>query len=654
MNNEKVQVVIQAVDEASAVLKRVSSSLDGAKKAFDSLGEASISTGKSIISGLQSGFGFLVDKVKEVSLLVGGAAVGITAFGIKSAADLQQTSIAFEVMLGSADKAKTLMGQLSKMAKSTPFEFPELADTAKLLLSYGIQQKDIISNTRMLGDLSMGEAAKLKTLALAYGQIASKGKLAGQEVLQLTSAGIPVVGKLAEKFKVTREQMDDMISRGQIGFKDVQDILTGMTQKGGPFFGMMDRQSKSFNGLISTAKDTFGQFARNIVGLDDEGVAKPGGLFDRLNGYLSQLMSDENQARFTQLGAAIGDFFINVIEKYGSRAAEVLSGIGDVVQGVIHWFSTWEVANDTLWNGLVKLFGPQMAGPIMAFLIDLNIQIQDLIPKVKDFAAQSWDKIQGFFDYLKQNSDAVVAALIAVSVAIIASMVPALYAAAAPIISMTLLIGGIAAAAFFLYKIWNENWGGIRETLTTVWNIIKPHLDELWSKIQNDLAPAIQKFSVETWPKIVDAFEKAKPTLESVGKIIGGLIVLAIIQAIDYTTKLVDGFTQLVNFFTNNMDKIKKFNDLLQSLAGNMNPLQTYSKVFDFMQGKAQGGSVFGGTSYLVGEKGPEIFTPNTSGTITPNDKVSTTSNMTFNNYFNQNYDVNSIASQLAFQIRTS
>ena len=35
--------------------------------------------------------------------------------------------------------------------------------------------------------------------------------------------------------------------------------------------------------------------------------------------------------------------------------------------------------------------------------------------------------------------------------------------------------------------------------------------------------------------------------------------------------------------------------------------------------GKALGGSVSGGTSYMVGEHGPERFTPNTSGTITPN-----------------------------------
>ena len=38
--------------------------------------------------------------------------------------------------------------------------------------------------------------------------------------------------------------------------------------------------------------------------------------------------------------------------------------------------------------------------------------------------------------------------------------------------------------------------------------------------------------------------------------------------------------------------------------------------------GRRTGGQVTGGTPYLVGEQGPELFQPNQSGTIIPNDKV--------------------------------
>ncbi|ADD94957.1 hypothetical protein, partial [uncultured phage MedDCM-OCT-S01-C58] len=41
-----------------------------------------------------------------------------------------------------------------------------------------------------------------------------------------------------------------------------------------------------------------------------------------------------------------------------------------------------------------------------------------------------------------------------------------------------------------------------------------------------------------------------------------------------------------------------------------------------FGGGRAAGGPVSGGTPYMVGEKGPELFVPNTSGTIVPNNKL--------------------------------
>jgi phage-related minor tail protein len=37
---------------------------------------------------------------------------------------------------------------------------------------------------------------------------------------------------------------------------------------------------------------------------------------------------------------------------------------------------------------------------------------------------------------------------------------------------------------------------------------------------------------------------------------------------------------------------------------------------------RANGGPVTGGSTYLVGERGPELFVPGRSGTIVPNDKL--------------------------------
>ena len=50
-----------------------------------------------------------------------------------------------------------------------------------------------------------------------------------------------------------------------------------------------------------------------------------------------------------------------------------------------------------------------------------------------------------------------------------------------------------------------------------------------------------------------------------------------------------------------------------------------------FRGAKAEGGPVKGGASYLVGERGPEMFTPGVSGMITPNHALGGSTNVVVN-----------------------
>lgn len=78
----------------------------------------------------------------------------------------------------------------------------------------------------------------------------------------------------------------------------------------------------------------------------------------------------------------------------------------------------------------------------------------------------------------------------------------------------------------------------------------------------------------------------------------------------------------------------------LSSLAG-----------LDFSGFKASGGPVAGGSSYIVGEKGPELFTPGTSGSITPNSALGGGANITVNV---NGGDPNSIVRALQQYVRQS
>ena len=63
---------------------------------------------------------------------------------------------------------------------------------------------------------------------------------------------------------------------------------------------------------------------------------------------------------------------------------------------------------------------------------------------------------------------------------------------------------------------------------------------------------------------------------------------------------------------------------------------------------------VNGGSTYLVGERGPELFTPSSSGNITPNDKLGSGVTVSINfggvSVRNDN-DINSIASLISDEL---
>jgi tape measure domain-containing protein len=172
------------------------------------------------------------------------------------ASEMEQALISFETMLGSARNARKLVNEIVQLAASTPFETAELTDYVKRLLAMGIESTKVIGNLRQLGDIAAGVGKeKLPQIVLAFGQVAAKTKLAGGELKQFTEAGVPLVAELAKVMGVAESKIFDMVSAGQIGFKEVEKAIANMTSEGGKFAGLMGKQAQTTEGLMSTLKD---------------------------------------------------------------------------------------------------------------------------------------------------------------------------------------------------------------------------------------------------------------------------------------------------------------------------------------------------------------------------------------------------------------
>ena len=235
-------------------------------------------------SGFNKGLNGIVSAVKGVALGYGGKK--LFDYIIGSNADMEQSITSFEVMLGSAEKAKTLMSDLQNFANVTPFEVTDLTGASQTLLSFGEDINNLQGDLKMLGDISQGNQEKFKSLALVFGQVQSAGKLMGQDLLQMINVGFNPLQVISQK---TGESMADLrkdMEGGKISFQMVSDAMKTATSEGGLFYQSMEKQSKTMTGMISTLKDNFAQFGRDV---GEEA-------FEQIKGTLSELMAEMDKA----------------------------------------------------------------------------------------------------------------------------------------------------------------------------------------------------------------------------------------------------------------------------------------------------------------------------------------------------------------------
>ena len=290
-------------------IKSVSKEIDGVKTKMASL-NVEASKGTSRFTELKTAFG--------AAFAFGGVVAGVQVLkelsvnAVGLAIDFEQTGIAFETFLGSAEKGKQLVADLFEFSAKTPFEFPEIQQTAKSLLAFGVESNNIIDTLRRLGDISAGVSKPLGEVALVYGQVLAKGRLQGEELLQFQEKGIPLGKELEKITGLYGASLNKAIEKGQIGFPLVQQAIANLTNEGGKFYNLTEKQSQSLGGRLSTLKDNFNAilrgFAETFLVPVLNGFIGIANVLLKLPSFLSQ-----NRNAFIALGVAVAGLNLNSI-----------------------------------------------------------------------------------------------------------------------------------------------------------------------------------------------------------------------------------------------------------------------------------------------------------------------------------------------------
>ncbi len=262
----------EKLEKAEAKALKLTSSGGGFKGLLGGLSGGSGDSGGGLLGGLASGLQLL----PGLSVVAGalGSVTSVMQSGLKIGFDFNRTMeeghIAFEVLLKDGGKAKQLLSELDKMAPLSPFDFTKLVEETPKLLAFKFSMEEVTRVLTAAGDAAGKDVGKFEGIITALGQIKTKGKLQGDELIQLAENGIPALDYLGNEIakvdkgfaKLKGEKRDaalqKLLVQGRISSTGaVEAIMRGIE---GQFGGIGARfANETASGRESQLRDNLGR-----------------------------------------------------------------------------------------------------------------------------------------------------------------------------------------------------------------------------------------------------------------------------------------------------------------------------------------------------------------------------------------------------------
>ena len=318
-----------------------------------------------------------MDGVKNTLRNLGGGLAGLAGIGsvgfltksvIDYTADMEMLTAQFKVLIGSQTEAEAHMDKLRKMAAVTPLETKQLAAGARLMMAYGVEAKDTYGYLSALGDITQGDVNRFNQLNLAFSQMISLGRLAGQELRQMTEAGYNPLRTVGDMLGKSQEDLRAMMARGEMSSSLILQAMAKDVGQGGRYYEGMFEGSKTFAGLWSNMKDNIDLIKLEI---GDQILPRMKLVLNYFVGWLQEGLTPlARQAApifrnifdvVVYVGHAVGKIFSDIggdIVRFGwvaSNALRSIATIGVKALATIYWVIAPLV--DELKNQFIEFFG---------------------------------------------------------------------------------------------------------------------------------------------------------------------------------------------------------------------------------------------------------------------------------------------------------
>ena len=634
-------------------------------------------TGSILKGGASLAIGF---KVAEV---LGDIARQAVAAGLQ----LQLVETTFSSLFSDKNVGASVFRELERFSIGSIFTAQEVLKSARQLKAFNIEAQDIIPTIKALGNIAtvVGRDS-LPRLTTALGQVRTKGKLDAQDTRQFTEAAVPIIEALAISLGKTTEEIIQLRAKGLISFKDVKNALMSLSTEAGQFAGVLEDAAdtpigkwKQLTGVIeigaknvitaitpmlnllgdaaiSAAKFTFGIGDADTRAVD-RSISDLQNNIDKLT--KKRIEFEKFDADTSEIDKDLASLTEKMQELVGLKGQfENLDMPGGILRGFDNKGFEQEFINarvkvTEIKEELEKLQNLSPAGRIRENFLNTD-KVDVRIDKLKQSLKQQQGVLDEFFAGLtkqgKEFTESEISAFILAIDGELASIEDTLAGRNFPTTAKILQLldkEELKQTRSILVDFRNEieRVPGINEEVKTSEQLKR----EEFEKTRNELK--LQQEAYQKWIDDMDiAARSAKATWRDLGIVLTDSMVMSIKTIEEQFTEGIvnmrDDLSSFADFFDNIWkDLERKFvaKHISQPLTQSI--LQITGDLFGGPGGQpsgalASGGPVYSGSSYLVGERGPELFSPNTSGKIHSNPQ--TQSMMGQSVVVNQSFNISS------------
>ena len=418
-----------------------------------------------------------------------------------------------------AGTVEQIMNSALKSVKGTAFGMGEAASLSAVMVAAGIKPGQQLERVlSLVGDTATIAGSSLQDMGLIWGSVAARGKLQGDDMLQLMSRGVPVLQLLADHLGITSAEVSDMVSKGKIDFAT--------------FAAAME---KGMGGAALKSGQTFEGALKNVqAALSRLGAAFLGSAFEKMPDVFARVTEklDEMGPAAERLGGQFGDAL--------GRAVDAAMALGSAFMSVVGFFQE----NDAALKALLVTLGLVAAYVGTVMVVALARQAAGLAANtaawfVQALAARaagttaSLTAAQVVFSWVAMGAAAVANAVkVAAGWVLMGAQATAaaVRMAAAWLIALGpigLIIAAVAAVAIAIALNWDtvkaktiEVWGAISAFLSGVWESIKSAASAAWESIKSGASGIWEGIT----SGVSSAWAAVTGFLSSVGSAIAGFV----------------------------------------------------------------------------------------------------------------------------------